>query len=276
MSLVWLNGALLQADAARIDPADRGFTLGDGVFETLRADSGMAAQMARHLARLRRGAAVLGIEVSFSNLALAEAVAAVAGGADCAVRMTLTRGKMARGVLPSVDGVPTLLISASALPASAKPARVIVSRQTRRNEFSPLSRIKSLNYGDSIVARREAAAQGADDALLLNTGGDLAEATAANVILMIDGSWVTPRVEDGALPGIARGLLIESGKVDECTVTERDIERANSAVLINALGVRQVASIDGVALACLIDSAHENPAPTLSLENILTGLRRKS
>ena len=248
MSLVWLNGTLLPAEAARIDPADRGFTLGDGVFETIRADGGIAAQIARHLARLRLGAAVLGIEVPFPDLVLADAVAAVAGGVDCAVRVTLTRGKMARGVLPATGGVPTLLITAGAMPAAGQPARMIVARETRRNEFSPLSRIKSLNYGDSILARREAAAKDADDALLLNTRGDLAEATAATVILSIDGKWVTPRVEDGALPGIARALLLESGEVNECTIAARDIGRASAAVLVNALGIRAVAAIDGAAL----------------------------
>lgn len=247
--MIWLNGALMQAAEARIDPADRGFTLGDGVFETMRATGGVPAPLGRHLARLRHGAAVLGIDVGFSDAVLTGALAAVAEGADCALRLTLTRGKMARGVLPVGGGVATLLISAGALPAPAAPARVIVAQGTRRNEFSPLSRIKSLNYGDSILARQEAAARGADDALLLNTRGDLAEATAANIVLLIDGIWVTPRVVDGALPGIARALLVESGRVEERKINEHDIGRASAGVLVNALGMRDVAAIGGMVLA---------------------------
>ncbi len=89
MTLLWLNGALLPAAEARIDPADRGFTLGDGIFETIRADGGVPAHLPRHLARLRAGAAVLGIDIAFSDLALMDALIAVgaaravAGPRDC-------------------------------------------------------------------------------------------------------------------------------------------------------------------------------------------------
>ena len=252
MSVVWLNGALLDAAVARIDPADRGFTLGDGVFETIRAVGGGAgAHAARHFARMRNGAAVLGIAVPFGDDALFEALCSVLREnalPDAALRLTLTRGPAPRGLLPVGEARPTMLISAGPLPEPLPPARVIVAQRTRRNEFSPLSRIKSLNYLDGILARQEAAAAGADDALLLNSRGSLAEATAANVFLRVDGIWVTPPEEDGALPGIARGLLLEVGTAAEEHISGEVLARSSAGFLVNSLGTRQIATIGGRTL----------------------------
>ena len=243
MSQVWLNGRLVPAEAARIDPADRGFTLGDGVFETIRASAGSPDYVDQHLERLRHGAAVLGIDVPFGDAVLVDALAGLANGADCALRLTLTRGKMPRGVLPARSAQPTLLITAGELPAPLPPARVMIAQSTRRNEHSPLSRIKSLNYLDSIIARREADAGGFDDAILLNTRGAVAEATAANIFLLHDGRWLTPPVDDGALPGIVRARLLAAGGAIEASIGEADLVRASAGFLVNSLGRRDLASV---------------------------------
>jgi len=251
MSVCWLNGALVDDAVARIDPTDRGFTLGDGIFETIRADAFAPTHAARHLARLRHGAAILGIEISFSDQALHDAMCAVlAQNAldSAALRLTLTRGPAPRGVLPTATTHPTILITAGPLPPPAPPARVIISRHTRRNESSPLAAIKSLNYLDSVLARMEAAAAGADDALLLNTRGNLAEATAANIFIRVDGKWITPPVADGALPGIARVLLLESGVATEAGISSQILQRSDAALLVNSLSTRKVAAIDGRGL----------------------------
>jgi branched-chain amino acid aminotransferase len=248
VSAVWLNGALLPACVARIDPTDRGFMLGDGVFETLRVAEGRLMHASRHLARMRDGAALLGIDIPYTDQILRDGLHAVAracGLEDAALRMTLSRGPAARGVWPVSAANPTLLITGGPLPPPAPPAHVIISQQIRRNELSPLSRIKSLNYLDSILARREAADAGADDALMLNTHGDLAEATAANICVVIAGRLLTPRVEDGALPGIHRTLLLEQGAVAEARITPKELAGAGSGFLCNSLGLRQIASIDG-------------------------------
>jgi branched-chain amino acid aminotransferase len=251
MSVVWLNGQLLPASAARIDPADRGFTLGDGLFETIRAADGNPAHAARHFARMRNGAAILGIPVPYGDNELDAALRAVLHANalnDAALRMTLTRGPAARGVLPPAAPQPTLLISAGSLPASPFAARVIVAQRTRRNESSRLSQIKSLNYLDGIMARQEAFEAGADDALLLNTRGDLAEATAANVFLLLDGVWLTPPVRDGALPGIARALVLEAGRAREATISGGDLQLAEAGFLTNSLGTQPIARIGQLML----------------------------
>ena len=245
---LWLNGALHAPDDARIAPADRGFLLGDGVFETVRATAGAARLLDLHLARLRAGAAVLGIPLVWNDTAIAGAVAAVLEAnhlESASVRITLSRGPAPRGVLPVGEAAPTLLITAAGLPPQAGPARVIIARSTRRNEASPLSRIKSLSYLDSIIARREAAAAGADDAILLNTRGRVAEATAANLFVLMGGIVATPPVEDGALPGIFRARLLAGGIAVERSMVPADLLGAEAALLGNSLGVRLVSALDG-------------------------------
>ncbi len=247
-SLIWLNGALHHPAHARIDPADRGLLLGDGVYETLRAAAHRAWHAPRHLARLRGGAAMLGIAVPWNEAAILAGIDAVLGAAadgDHALRLTLTRGPAPRGLLPAPGGQATLLIAASALPPAAPPAHVIVAACTRRNEHSPLSRIKSTNTLDSILARQEAAARGADDAILLNTAGHVAETSAGTLFALIEGRLVTPPVEDGALPGIARALILQAGLAVERRLTQSDLKAADAAFITSSLGVRPIQSIDG-------------------------------
>jgi branched-chain amino acid aminotransferase len=257
--ILWLNGALLPEEAARIDPADRGLTLGDGLFETIRVQGGQAMHLARHLARLRAGAAILDIPVGWSDTALGQAITAVAEAAglpDAALRLTLTRGPAPRGVLPPSQPHPTLLITAGTLPSPAPPARAIIAASTRRNQDSPLSRLKSLNFLDSIIARREAAARGADDAILLDTRGRLAEATVANLFVVLDETILTPPLADGAMPGVTRARLLAAGLAQERTLWPADLSRAHAGFLTNSLGLR--------ALACIGDRVFDPDHPVLS------------
>jgi branched-chain amino acid aminotransferase len=247
--VVWLNGALV--DEARIDPADRGFTLGDGVFETIRVAGGRPRYLAHHFARLHEGVGVVGFALPHDDASLAHAIdglLAACGLMEASLRLTVTRGPAPRGVLPPLSPSPTLLMTAA--PAGAPPgaARIAVATVTCRNEHSPLSRIKSLNYLDNILARREAADRGADDAVLLNTQGRVAETTIANLFAVIDGLVVTPPVAEGALPGIARHLVLEAQEVFERPLLVQELYRAEEIVLTNSLGVRPVVAVDGLAL----------------------------
>ncbi len=239
--MLWLNGHLLPTHEARIHPTDRGLLLGDGVFETLRGTT----HFTRHLARLRNGAAILGIAIPWTDADIAAAATAVLAGRDAALRITLSRGPGPRGLVAPAGTTPTLLLAASPLPPPPPPAHVIIARTTRRNEHSPLARIKSLNYLDSILARQEAATAGADDAILLNTAGQVCEATAANLFVRHATTWTTPPVADGALPGITRALLLEAGFATEATLTPARLLTADAAFLASSLGLRGVASVDG-------------------------------
>ena len=242
--MLWLNGHLLPTAEARIDPTDRGLLLGDGVFETLRNTS----HLARHLARLRGSATVLGIALPWTDAEIAHAAEAVWAGQLAVLRITLTRGPAPRGLLAPPGTPPTLLITAASLPPPLQPARAIIARTTRRNEHSPLARIKSLNYLDSILARQEAAAAGADEAILLNTADQVAEASAANLFVRHAGIWTTPPVTDGALPGIARALLLESGFATEASLSPERLLAAEAAFLSTSLALRDLASVDAQSL----------------------------
>jgi branched-chain amino acid aminotransferase len=247
--IAWLNGTLTASP--RLDAADRGFTLGDGVFETIRAAGGRPCRLAAHLARLRCGAELLGLPLpddAALEAALAELLAA-AGLADAALRLTVSRGPAPRGLLPPADSHPTVLVTAGPLPPPAPPARLVVATVTRRNEHSPLARIKSLNALDNILARREAAERGADEAVLLNTAGRVAETTIATLFARIDGILVTPPVAEGALPGVARAAVLAGMAVAERPLSLAELRRAEEIVLTNSLGLRRVADLDGVALA---------------------------
>ncbi|QJE73306.1 2-keto-4-methylthiobutyrate aminotransferase [Aerophototrophica crusticola] len=240
--VLWLDGALVPAAEARIDPADRGLTLGDGLFETIRVEGGQGMRLDAHFARLGQGADLLGLPVPPGDDRLADAVAAVAGAnglADAAVRLTLTAGPGPRGLPRPTVPRPTLMLTAASLPPPQGPARLVVATVTCRNERSPLSRVKSLNYLDSILARNEATARGADDAVLLNTRGRVAEASAANLFALLDGVWVTPPVGEGALPGVMRAAMIREWAAVERALTVDELGRAEAIRLTTALGVRE-------------------------------------
>jgi branched-chain amino acid aminotransferase len=247
---IWLNDRLVVQDEAHISATDRGFLLADGVFETVRVAHGGPCHLMAHLRRLQDGCAVLNLPLpAVVCRAIGEAVQATiaANGIDHgSVRLTWTRGSGPRGLLPSGGEQPTLLITASALaPSAGMPWRLVTCQRTRRNEHSPLSRIKSLNYGDGLIARQEAAARGAEDAILLNSVGRVVETSIANLFIRREGFWSTPRVSEGALPGIRRAHALAEGLASEDVITIDDLAQAEAAVVTSALMVQAVGWIDG-------------------------------
>ena len=246
---VFLNGRLVADDEARIDPADRGLTLGDGLFETIAVRGGQGSRLDAHLARLRDGAEVIGLAVPYAGHELKSAFQDVieANAIDEGVlRLTLTRGPAPRGLLPPVPAQPTLLITAKSQDLTpGGPVTAVIATTTRRNEHSPLSGIKSTSALDAILAAREAAKRGADDALLLNGAGNLAEATTANLFVVIDGGLVTPPVHDGAMPGVMRADVIKGLGAAEKALGPADLAHASEAFLTNALGIRALVTVDG-------------------------------
>ncbi|MEK0083112.1 aminotransferase class IV [Benzoatithermus flavus] len=256
--MLWLNGRLVAAAEARIDPADRGFLLGDGLFETMRAVDGRIPLLARHLARLRAGAGTLGLPVPLGNAALADAATALlraTGLRDAALRLTLTRGPGPRGLLPPAELTPTLLLAAFSLPSPPPPARAAIVAVTRRNEHSPLSRLKSLGYLDNLLAVRAVREVGADEAILLNTAGRLACAATANLFLIEGDTLLTPPPAEGVLPGITRAIVIEQAarlgvRCLETALPPERLRRADGAFLTSSLvGVRALVAVDGEAVA---------------------------
>jgi len=254
---VWLNGALVDEARARIDPADRGFLLGDGLFETFLAIGGRVLYGEAHLTRLRQGAVTLGIPLDYDDAALLEACMALlhTNGmtARAALRLTLTRGPGARGLAPPENVRPTVLLTGSQAPPPRRSLNMITSAAWR-HELSPLSRFKTLNYLDNILARREAEARGADEAVMLNTRGYAAGASAANLWVVEGGALITPPVSDGALPGIMRACVFEVAgglniEAQEARLTPKRLAAADEIFLTNSLiGACPVHQFDGRVL----------------------------
>lgn len=258
--VLWVDGRLVPADGPHLSARDRGFTLGDGLFETMRARAGIIERIERHLARLRSGAAVLEIPLPWPDDGLREAVARTLEAnrlAEAAVRLSVSRGvALHRGLLPEPDAEPSLVIDA--YPFDGYPPELYergmraVTSPIRRDERSPLARVKSLCYLDNVLARRGAALVGADEALLLNTSGDLADATGSNVFLALDGALVTPDIASGALPGTMRAFVLErlapalGLPAVERAVRAEELTGTDEAFLTSALlGVMPLVEVDG-------------------------------
>jgi branched-subunit amino acid aminotransferase/4-amino-4-deoxychorismate lyase len=280
------SGQLVPADGPALLATDRGFTLGDGVFETLRTAGGRPFLLPEHLARLRHGAAVLDLPLLCSDEDLAGAVtgALSAAGApgEAIVRLSISRGPATgRGLLPAGAGPPTVALQVSPLPAFAQesestgaggapgergpaagsiagraPGLHMLVATVRRNEGSPLSRIKALSYLDNVLARLEAARAGADEALMLNNRGVVACASAGN-IFWIDrgGRLITPPLSCGVLAGITRHLVLLLAEREGLPCRERAISlaemlaEAQEAFVTNSVvGVQAVTSVAGIQL----------------------------
>jgi branched-chain amino acid aminotransferase len=213
----WLNGELMPLQRARIPVTDHGLLYGDGVFEGIRFYAGRPFRLAAHLDRLARSAAAIALhiphDVGTLTRAVAETIAAF-GAPDGYLRLVVTRGSGALGLDPRRCAAPNVFIVADHL-ALVDPQRreagvravIAATRRLPPDGLDP--RIKSLNYLNPILARIEANRAGADEAILLNAAGHVAEGTADNVFVVRDGELLTPPVSDGALEGVTRGLVLE-------------------------------------------------------------------
>ncbi len=251
---VYLNGDLRAASDVGIDPRDRGFLLGDGVFETLRARSGHTERLDAHLARLRRGAAALSIPLPQRDAALADAIAAVLAengltSGTASLRITLSRGPGGRGLPPPDSVAPTLLITASAASDAPMPAARVALTSVARNRHSPTANIKCLGYADQVIARMQATDAGCDEALMPNDAGRLACASAANLFLLRGGRLISPSLDEGVLAGVTRAALLALAPglglaVEERPVEPAELAEADAVLLTNSLiGVRAVAQV---------------------------------
>jgi branched-chain amino acid aminotransferase len=219
---VWLNGELVDETDARISPSDRGFLLGDGVFETLRTYNRRPVTLPEHLERLEAGARVLGIMVPDRGTITkgVQDLISSAGGEDLRVRITVTSGPGPAG-LRRGDASPTLVITASPLTAWPDRATAVIAPWSH-DEHSPLAGVKTTSRADTVLAMLHAREQGVDEVLFFNHAGNLCEATTANVFAVRAGRVETPPLRAGCLAGITREnvlrvceeLAIEAVEVD--------------------------------------------------------------
>ena len=265
---VWLDGELLPADGRHLSVFDRGFQLGDGVFETLRARGGRVTELDDHLARLHRSADGLGIPLG--DDVDARVLAGIAGilrangldgpGGDASIRITVSRGAFrGRGLLPAGEhSAPAIAIQT--WPVTAPPGdhlerglHLIASR-VRRDPESPIAALKTTSRADYVYARLEAKHAGADDALFLTLDGHLSEATSANIFLVRSGELATPALACAILPGTTRSWLLGWAttvglRSVEGWLTTRDLLEADEAFVCSSVaGVLPVTRFEGDAI----------------------------
>ena len=214
---VWIDGSIVDGKDARLSVTDHGFLYGDGIFEGMRAYSGRLFRLDDHMRRLEVSAKAIAIEIpggtSHAREVVLETVAAT-GSLDAYVRLLVTRGEGPLGVDPTTCAEPKLICIVDTVelfpPARAALGVDLVTASLRRPGADVLDpRVKSLNYLNNALCKGEAKRRGADDALLLNQQGCVAEATSANVFAVCAGTVMTPLTTDGALDGITRRTILE-------------------------------------------------------------------
>jgi 4-amino-4-deoxychorismate lyase len=256
----WVNQQL----AGQLDPLERGLVYGDGLFETLRYQSGRYHLLQAHIGRLQRGCEVL--QIAFPRTRIADQLRATAdylavSGCDSAtVRLVLTRGNAVdrsegRGY-GGEHGQPNLVMSVFAAAGAWREALPALAIRTCEHQLAiqpRLAGIKHCNRLDQVLAARELRGHGYSEGLLYDLQGYLVSAVAANVFLLLDGVLVTPELSHCGVAGTVREALLDTVaprcglQVTEQRLVAADLERASEVFLTSSLqGVRTVASADSL------------------------------
>jgi len=249
-----INGELVPAEEAKVSSFDFGFLYGVGLFETFRTWRGRLVGLERHLSRLVKDATSLGWQLPLTLETLTDWVlrtlkanrAIIAEVNDVRVRITVTPGVVdpSKGWWDFATTEPTVVIHVTPLPPdfdsrNERGWTAVLAPWQRPKDF-PLWQIKATTYFANVLARRYARSQGADEAIWLNTDGNLTEGTATNLFVICDGEIWTSPPEEGLLPGVARSLVIELAASLGMPVLERPIplstlNRAEEAFVTNAV-----------------------------------------
>lgn len=271
---VWVSGRLLSADAPHISVFDRGFQLGDGIFETLRAKAGRPTELTEHVDRLLRSARGLEIPLpSDIGPTLADGIAALLAAegldgpdGDASIRITVSRGVFrGRGILPPDESPPATVVI-QAWPVTPAPSGHLegglhlAASAVRRDPLSPLAALKTTSRAEYVYARLEARRTGADDALFLTLDDRLSEGTSANIFLVRrsaqDGveELATPSLDCAILAGTTRSWLLGwAARVGlrpyEGHLTRADLSAADEAFLCSSVaGILPVTRFDGTPI----------------------------
>jgi aminodeoxychorismate lyase len=259
--IVFLNGNFLPEAEAVVPLNDRGFLLGDGLFETIRVAQGRPFRLAQHLERLVRGADFLNIKLTIAPKEIQKFAGELIRQNDLAeavLRVTLTRGVGPRGYSIKGADKPTLAMTVQPLPQHSTDEPLLWSLVTssfRIPASDALSGFKSTSKIMNVLARAEAEAKGADEALLLNTNGEVAETAGGNIFWVFRDKICTVPTGRGVLPGITRAVVLEicqslGLETNKCVIKPEQLRRADGVfVTQSALGIIPVAAFDGMPVA---------------------------
>jgi branched-chain amino acid aminotransferase len=235
----------VDAADARVSVFDHGITVGDGVFETLKAVDGRPFATRRHLERLRTSAAALSLRIPYDDEVLRRALDEVAGASGLAsarVRLTVTGGAAPLG---SERGEAPATVVVAAAPMASRPATTSVCLVPwPRNERGALAGVKSTSYAENVVALARAKEQGCTEAIFETTTGLLSEGTGSNVFVGVGGRLLTPPLSAGCLAGVTRALVLEWTDAVEADIPMATFAEADE-VFLTSTG-RDVQAVDRV------------------------------
>lgn len=227
-----IDGQIVKESDATISVLDHGLLYGDGVFEGLRFYQRQIFKLEAHLARLKDSAKAIGLKLPMTESAMTTAMLEAIASSDQEngyIRLVVTRGVGPLGIDPTTCKAPKTIIIIDQLalvpPEIVQHGIDVIVAKTRRlsaNQLDP--RVKSLNYLNNILARNEATAAGAQEAIMLNAEGRIAEGSADNVFIVQLGKLITPPPSEGALAGITRQTVLDIAANCNIQVLERPIE----------------------------------------------------
>ena len=233
MAKVWLDGQLVDQDQAKISIFDHGILYGDGVFEGIRVYNGKIFKFTEHLKRLYESAKVIRLEIklTFDELAKVTEETVKANNIDDGyIRLVVTRGVGDLGLNPFFCKHSSIFIIADHIQLYPeklyKEGMKVVSASTVRNHPQSIPpQVKSLNYLNNILAKIEALDAGADETIMYNHQGYVAEASGDNIFIVKDSVVYTPPPQSGSLPGITRAVVMNIAMQENIEVIEKDITR---------------------------------------------------
>ena len=248
MHLIFLNNKFISEKKAKVSVFDRGFQYGDGVFETMRSYDGNIFMLERHVERLLTSLKIMQIKMPYKKnklTALVNKTLNLSKLKNAYIKLIVTRGIANSGINITKTISPTLIIYAKPL----KKISMKIYRNGLKVNFacidkcgkSFIAKIKSLNYVDNILAKDEARRGGFDDALFVNTKGNVSEATTSNIFMVGGGRILTPPPTAGLLPGITRGVVIDiikkylGNKIDEKDIRPKVLGAADEIFLTSSI-----------------------------------------
>jgi len=257
--LVYINGELVPKSQAKISVFDHGFLYGDGVFESILVTDGVAFKLKEHIDRLYDSAKAICLDIPMSKEEMIKTVVDVVranGFKDAYIRLIVTRGVGDLGLDPRKCQKPTIVIIVDKIKlyeeeTSSKGLTAIISSVRRDRVDATTHEVKSMNYLNNILAKLEANAVGADEAIMLDDRGFVSEGTADNIFIVKNGMIYTPPRTCGILPGITRARVMKLAeelgyKVIEKEITPAELLTADEVFLTGtAAGIVPVTKIAG-------------------------------
>ncbi len=259
--IVFLNGQFVPEEQAVVSVFDRSFLYGDGLFETMRVTKGKPFRWWEHMERLRKGGDFLGIKIPFACKALDKFAAELIAKnrmPEALLRLTVSRGVGVRGYSPRGADRPVVVMSLHALPdapATSAARWKLITASPRLPAGEKLAQFKTANKLAQVLARAEADAAGADEALLCNTDGFVVEGASSNLFWVTAGAVCTPPLTSGILAGVTRAITVELCHqiglgVVERSITPSQLRQADAVFLtLSSLGVVECVALDGHPLA---------------------------